>query len=84
MPKIPPFVQLKNLFREVAEASGQPISAREAHRKAQGFLLSNAVERSEDELYFRDVSDETGELAVKNVLIEYLQKYGTLRGPVTA
>ncbi|UYM26595.1 hypothetical protein SEA_BAUER_46 [Arthrobacter phage Bauer] len=84
MPKIPPFVELKNLFRDAAKAAGQPISAREAHRQAQGFMLSNAVESREDEAYFRGISDETGEEAVKNVLIEYLRKYGTLRGPVAA
>lgn len=82
MPKIPPFVELKNLFREAAAAAGAPISAREAHRQAQGFMLSNAVESIEDEQYFRDVSDETGEEAVKNVLIEYLRRFGSLRAPM--
>ena len=81
MPKIPPFVELKHMFSDAAKAAGHPISAREAHRQAQGFMLSNAVETREDEAYFRDVSDETGETAVKNVLIEHLRKYGSLRAP---
>lgn len=38
--------------------------------------FSNAAEA-----YSRDVSDETGELAVNNVLIQYLGKYGVLTAP---
>lgn len=79
MPKIPPFVELKNLFRDAAKAAGQPISSREAHRQAQGFMLSNAAEASE-----LQHSDETGEEAVKQALISYIRKYGSLRGPMVA
>lgn len=76
MPKIPPFVELKKMFRDAAAAAGQPISAREAHRQAQGFMLSNAAERSE-----LQYTDDTGEDAVKQALISYLRKYGSLRAP---
>lgn len=80
MPKIPPFVELKNMFRDAAKQCGEPISARESHRAAQGFMLSLAT----DEAYEQAFSDKTGEEAVKHVLIEYLQKYGSLRAPVMA
>ena len=80
MPKIPPFVELKSMFREAAKESGEPISARESHRAAQGFILSLAT----DEAYDRPFSDKTGEEAVKRVLIEYLRKFGNLKGPVMA
>lgn len=79
MPKIPPFVELKKMFRDAAEAAGQPISSREAHRQAQGFMLSNAAEQSE-----LQHSDETGEEAVKRALISYIRKYGSLRAPRVA
>ena len=79
MPKIPPFVELKQMFRDAAAAAGQPISSREAHRQAQGFMLSNAAEKSE-----LQHSDETGEEAVKLALIANIRKYGSLRGPVAA
>lgn len=79
MPKIPPFVELKKMFRDAAAAAGQPISSREAHRQAQGFLLSHAAEKSE-----LQHSDETGEEAVKNALIFYIHKYGSLRAPQVA
>jgi hypothetical protein len=79
MPKIPPFVELKKMFRDAAAAAGQPISSREAHRQAQGFMLSNAAEQSE-----LQHSDETGEEAVKRALLFYIKTYGSLRGPVMA
>lgn len=82
MPKIP-FVELKNRIRTIQRESGCPISSRESHRLAQGISLSDfAVEFSNAaEAYDRDVSDETGELAVNNVLIEYLSRYGSLVAP---
>lgn len=80
MSKIPPFVELKNMFRDAAKQCGEPVSAREAHRAAQGFMLSLAT----DEAYEQAFTDETGEDAVKNVLIEYLRKFGSLRAPVAA
>ena len=80
MPSIPPFVQLKAMFREAAEQCGEHITSRDSHRAAQGFMLSLAT----DEAYEQAFSDETGELAVKNVLIEYMRKYGSLRAPVMA
>lgn len=78
MSKIPPFVELKSMFREAAKESGEPISARESHRAAQGFILSLAT----DDAYDQPFSDKTGEAAVKNVLIEYLRKFGSLRAPL--
>jgi len=78
MSKIPPFVELKSMFRDAAKESGEPISSRESHRAAQGFILSLAT----DDAYDQPFSDETGEDAVKNVLIEYLRKFGSLRAPL--
>jgi hypothetical protein len=80
MPKIPPFVELKHMFRDAAKQCGEPISARESHRAAQGFLLSLAT----DDAYDQAFTDDTGETAVKNVLVEYLRKFGSLRAPVNA
>lgn len=78
MPKIDvPFVRLKNMFRDCARVSGDPISDRAAHRMAQGFMLSNAAESSE-----LQHSDETGEEAVKRALLAYIRKYGSLRAPL--
>lgn len=80
MPEIEvPFVRLKNMFKECAEAAGEKLSDRKAHRMAQGFMLSNAAEA-----YEQPHSDNTGEDAVKNALLAYIAKFGTLREPVTA
>ena len=68
------------MFRDAAKQCGEPISARESHRAAQGFMLSLAT----DDAYDQPFSDSTGEEAVKNVLIEYLRKFGSLRAPVAA
>lgn len=78
MPKIPPFVELKSMFRDAAKQCGESISARESHRAAQGFMLSLAT----DEAYEASFSDKTGEEAVGNVLIEYLHRFGSLRAPL--
>lgn len=80
MSKIPPFVELKSMFRDAAKEAGDPISSRESHRAAQGFILSLAT----DEAYDQPFSDTTGEEAVKNVLIEYLRRFGSLKAPVMA
>ena len=73
--KIPPFVQLKKLFKECGLQAGERLSDRQAHRMTQGFLLSSAAEQ-----YFLNYSDDTGEDAVKNVLINYLRQYKNLKG----
>lgn len=73
--KIPPFVQLKKLFKECGMQAGERLSDRQAHRMTQGFLLSGAAEQ-----YFLNYSDDTGEDAVKNVLISYLRQYKNLKG----
>lgn len=71
---LPPFVKLKNMFKDCAVAAGEKLSDRKAHRMAQGFLLSHAAEDSQ-----LQYSDETGEEAVKNALIAYIHKHGSLR-----
>ena len=66
-----------------AEA-GAPISSRESHRLAQGIALTEFAAKfnaATDEAYDRACSDETGEQAVNNVLVEYLRKYGSLAAP---
>ena len=73
--KIPPFVQLKKLFKECGLQAGERLSDRQAHRMTQGFLLSSAAED-----YFLDYADDTGEDAVKNALIAYIRQHGTLKG----
>ena len=84
MPSLP-FVALKNKIRTMHADAGSPVSARESHRLARGISLTEFAEQfanATDEAYTRDVSDETGEQAVNNVLIEYLTKYGNLRAPL--
>lgn len=77
MPKIEtPFVQLKTMFKDCARDAGEKLSDRQAHRMAQGFLLSNAAEESE-----LQHSDKTGEEAVKSALLSYIRRYGSLRAP---
>jgi len=78
MPSIP-FVQLKKEFQCLYAEAGQKLSSRDAHRLAQGVMLSEFANAAE--AYFRDVSDETGENAVDNVLIEFLRKYGAVTAP---
>ena len=82
MPKLP-FVALKNKIRTMHAEAETPISARESHRLAQGIVLTEFAARFAEaaEAYSRGNSDETGERAVDNVLIEYLRKYGTLTAP---
>ena len=80
MPKIDtPFVQLKTMFKQCAAQEGVPLSDRKAHRMTQGFLLSNAADECE-----LQHSDKTGEEAVKEALLFYIRKYGSLRGLVAA
>ncbi|WP_138443550.1 hypothetical protein [Sinomonas susongensis] len=79
MPSIP-FVQLKNTIRQMHADFGDPISSREAHRIAQGVMLSQCAEQFANaaEAYFREVKDPTGEEATDNVLIQYLIERGSL------
>lgn len=72
------FVAIKNQFLAAAKSIGEPLSQRQAHRIAQGFIVSQATEH----VYGKGYSDDTGEEAVKNVLIAYLRKYGSLSGPM--
>ena len=60
-----------------------PISSRESHRLAQGIVLTEYAAKfaAAAEAYTKDTSDETGESAVNNVLVEYLRKYGALTAP---
>lgn len=76
---LPPFVRLKNMFKESFAAAGEKLPDRSAHRMAQGFMLSHAAEA-----YQWKHSDDTGEEAVKRALTSYIEKFGSLRGPVTA
>lgn len=82
MPKIP-FVTMKNKIRAMYAEAQEPISSRESHRLARGIDLTEFAAQFDAaaEAYSKDTSDETGELAVNNVLIEYLRKYGSLRNP---
>lgn len=77
------FVQLKNKIRAVHAEAQSPISSRESHRLAQGIVLTEFAAKfnAAAEAYSKDTSDETGESAVNNVLIEYLTKYGALTAP---
>jgi len=85
MPSLP-FVALKNKIRTLHSEAATPISSRESHRLAQGIVLTEFAEQfaAAADAYDRDVSDETGEQAVNNVLIQYLAKYGNLRGTAVA
>ena len=77
------FVQLKNKIRTVHAEAATPISSRESHRLAQGMVLTEyaALFNAAGDAYDCDCSDETGERAVNNVLVEYLTKYGALTAP---
>jgi len=77
------FVQLKNKIRTMHAEAAAPISSRESHRLAQGIVLTEyaALFNTAADAYDRDCSDETGEMAVNNVLVQYLTKYGTLTAP---
>lgn len=77
------FVQIKNKIRTLHAEAATPISSRESHRLAQGIVLTEYAAKFNDaaEAYDRDCSDETGEMAVNNVLVEYLTKYGALTAP---
>lgn len=74
------FVQLKNQIRTLHAEAHNPISSRESHRLAQGIVLTEYAAQfaTAAEAYSKDTSDETGEMAVNNVLVEYLTKYGAL------
>ena len=82
MPKIP-FVTMKNKIRTMYAEAQTPISSRESNRLARGIDLTEFAAQFNNaaEAYDRDCSDETGEQAVNNVLIEYLTKYGALVAP---
>ena len=82
MPSLP-FVTLKNKIRTMHADAGTPISSRESHRLARAIDLTEYAAQlaNASEAYFRDVSDETGEIAVNKVLIDYLRKYGTITAP---
>lgn len=80
------FVKLKNTIRKMHADFGSPISSRESHRIAQGVMLHQFAEAftTAAEKYFRDSSDVTGETATDNVLVQFLIKYGSIKGPVAA
>ena len=82
MPSLP-FVALKNKIRTMHAEAGSPVSSRESHRLAQGIVLTEFAAKfaAAAEAYTRGNTDETGEQAVDNVLIEYLRKYGSLNAP---
>ena len=77
------FVQLKNKIRTLHAEAATPISSRESHRLAQGIVLTEYAAQfaAAADAYTKDTSDETGETAVNNVLVEYLRKYGALTAP---
>lgn len=74
------FVQTKKELQRLYAEKDEPISSRTAHRLAQGVMLTefaeNARRSAPAEKYFREFKDETGETAVKNVILrEYLRNY---------
>jgi hypothetical protein len=77
------FVALKSKIRTMHADANTPISSRESHRLAQGIVLTEYAARfaAAADAYDKDTSDETGESAVNNVLVEYLRKYGALTAP---
>jgi hypothetical protein len=74
------FIHLKNTLRQMHADFGAPISSREAHRIAQGVMLTQCAEQFANaaEAYFRQTADPTGEEATNNVLIQYLIDHGSL------
>lgn len=78
MPETTPtaFVQLKHMFRDAALAMGDKLSSRDQHRFAQAFMLRSAADG-----FDQPYADGTGEEAVRNVLVEYIKQFGSLRRP---
>jgi hypothetical protein len=81
---MPNFVELKKMVQKIHADFGRPISSREAHSITRSALMSQFAEQFSKaaERYFRDVSDETGELATDNVLLQFLIKHGSIKGPM--
>lgn len=83
---MPSFVQFKRTVRDMHADFGQPISSREAHSIAQSAWVSHLAEEltRAAEAYSLDYSDDTGETATDNALLDYLIRHGSLNPQRTA
>lgn len=84
MPEIITATGLQNQIMKAIPGMNKRRAQRVAYRthRQADFASFAAQFANAAEAYDRDVSDETGEHAVNNVLIEYLTKYGNLRAPL--
>lgn len=84
MPEIITATGLKNQIIAAFPGINHNHAKRVAYRtqRQADFAAFAAQFTAAAEGYDRDVSDETGEQAVNNVLIQYLSKYGSLRAPM--
>lgn len=83
MPEITTATGLKNQIISAFPGINHNHAKRIAYRtKRQADFAEFAAQfNAAAEAYDRDCSDETGEMAVNNVLIQYLTKYGALVAP---
>lgn len=83
MPEITTATGLQNQIISAFPGINRTYAKRIAYRtKRQADFADFAAQfNAAAEAYSKDSSDETGERAVNNVLIEYLRKYGTLTAP---
>ena len=83
MPEITTATGLQNQIVSAFPGINRTYAKRVAYRAQRQADISDLVEKFNEaaEAYDRDCSDETGETAVNNVLIEYLRKYGALTAP---
>ena len=85
MPEITTATGLQNQILKAFPDMNRNYAKRVAYRTQRQADFANfaAQFNAAAEAYTRDVSDETGEQAVNNVLIQYLTKYGTLTATKT-
>lgn len=83
MPEITTATGLKNQIIAAFPGINHNHAKRVAYRaqRQSDFAEFAAQFNNAAEAYDRDSSDETGEMAVNNVLIQYLSRYGALVAP---
>lgn len=86
MPEITTATGLKNQIISAFPGINHNHAKRIAYRTKRQSDFADFAEKfnAAAEAYDRDVSDETGEAAVNNVLVQYLTKYGELAAPTSA
>lgn len=83
MPEITTATGLQNQIMKAFPGMNKRHAQRVAYRtkRQSDFAEFAAKFNAAAEAYAKDTSDDTGEAAVNNVLVEYLTKYGALTAP---